>query len=139
MRRKTGSCYCASIRAPAPILLGVPCNRSIRRTFTLGEAVMATLVLDRSDLELRADGSALALYESGGRSGTIPLALLDRVVLQGAAIRLETGVLTRLAEAGVTTLLLSARHSRRLALVLGPAHNDAAVRLLPWPGGAGGG
>ncbi len=90
---------------------------------------MATLVLDRSDLELRADGSALALYQSGARSGTIPIALLDRVVLQGAAIRIETGVLTRLGEAGVTTLLLSARHSRRLALVLGPAHNEAAVRL----------
>ncbi len=89
---------------------------------------MATLVLDRRDLELRLDGAALALYEPSGRRGTVPLKLLDRVVLQGD-IRLDTGVLTHLAESGVGVLLLSKRMSRRVAVVLGPQHNDAAVRL----------
>ena len=89
---------------------------------------MSTLILDRSDLEIRADGAALALYDNEGRQGTVPLKLLERVIMQGS-IRLETGVLTRLAEAGAATLLLSKRQSRRVAIVLGPAHNDAAIRL----------
>lgn len=90
---------------------------------------MATLLLDRSQLEVRADGDALALYEGGVRRGTIPLQLLERVVIQGSGTRLDSGVLIRLAEAGAATILLSPRMSRRVAIVLGPAHNDAAVRL----------
>jgi CRISPR-associated protein Cas1 len=89
---------------------------------------MVTLVLDRSNLELRTDGNALAVYEGGERHGSIPLKLLERVILQGA-IRLDTGVLGRLAEAGVPTVLLGARSSRRVAFLIGPAHNDAAIRL----------
>jgi len=89
---------------------------------------MATLILDRSDLEIRMDGDALALYEPAGRRGTVPLKLLDRVVMQGG-VKLDAGVLTKLAEAGVAILLLSKRHSRRVAIVLGLAHNDAGIRL----------
>jgi len=89
---------------------------------------MATLVIDRSNIEVRSDGAALAVYESGERRGSVPLKLLDRVVLQGT-IRLDTGVLTRLAEAGVPTVLLGGRSSRRIAMLLGPAHRDASVRL----------
>ena len=89
---------------------------------------MATLFLDRKDLELRIDGAAVAIYEPAGRRGTVPLHLLDRVVMQGR-VKLDTGVLTKLAELGIATLLLSARHSRRLAIVLGAGHNQAAIRL----------
>ena len=89
---------------------------------------MATLILDRSDLEVRLDGAALALYEPAGRHGTVPLKLLDRVIMQGS-IKLDAGVLTKLAEAGVATLMLSKRHSKRVAIVLGLAHNDAGIRL----------
>ncbi len=89
---------------------------------------MSTLILDRSDLEIRLDGEALALYEPAGRRGTVPMKLLDRVVMQGG-IKLDAGVLTKLAEAGVSTLLLSKRHSKRVAIVLGLAHNDAGIRL----------
>lgn len=90
---------------------------------------MATLLLDRADLEVRIADGALALYENGTRSQTVPMGLLDRVVIQGARTRLDTAVLLKLAEAGVATLLLSPRASRQVAIVLGPAHNDAAVRL----------
>lgn len=89
---------------------------------------MATLIIDRSNIEVRSDGAALAVYEAGERRGSVPLKLLDRVVLQGT-IRLDTGVLTRLAEAGVPTVLLGGRSSRRVAMLLGPAHRDASVRL----------
>jgi CRISPR-associated protein Cas1 len=89
---------------------------------------MATLVLDRNNLELRADGPALAVYEAGERRGTVPLKLIDRVVLQGA-IRLDTAVLSRLADAGVPAILLGSRSSRRVAIVVGRGHSDAAIRL----------
>jgi len=89
---------------------------------------MVTLVLDRSNLELRADGAALAVYEGGERHGSIPLKLLERVILQGT-IRLDTGVLGRLAEAGVPTVILGARSIRGVAVLIGPSHNDAAIRL----------
>jgi CRISPR-associated protein Cas1 len=89
---------------------------------------MSTLVLDRSDLELRADGAALALYERGERKGTVPFKLLDRVVVQGK-LALDTSVLTGLADQGIAMVLLSRRQSRRVAYVLGAGHSDAAIRL----------
>ena len=90
---------------------------------------MATLLLDRADLEVRITDGALALYEDGTRRQTVPLRLIDRVVIQGARTRLDSAVLIKLAEAGAATLLLSPRAGRQVAIVLGPAHNDAAVRL----------
>ncbi|MCK2127769.1 CRISPR-associated endonuclease Cas1 [Thauera aromatica] len=90
---------------------------------------MATLLLDRADLEVRVSDGALALYENGTRSQTVPLRLVDRVIIQGARTRLDSAVLLKLAEAGAATLLLSPRASRQVAIILGPAHNDAAVRL----------
>lgn len=89
---------------------------------------MATLVIDRSNIEVRSDGAALAMYEDGERRGTVPVKLLERVVLQGT-IRIDTGVLARLAEAGVPTVLLGARNSRRMATLLGPGHRDASAQI----------
>lgn len=90
---------------------------------------MSTLVLDKPDLELRCDGAALALYERGERRGTVPLALLQRVVLLGSRIRLDSGVLARLGEAGAVLAVLGRRGGRRLSLALGARHNDATIRI----------
>jgi CRISPR-associated protein Cas1 len=90
---------------------------------------MALLLLDRAQLEIKSEGDTLALYEAGTRRGTVPIKLLDRCVIHGAQTRLDTGVLMKLAEAGVATVLMSPRNTRRVALVLGSQHNDAAVRL----------
>lgn len=90
---------------------------------------MGMLLLDRSQLDIRAEGETLALYEAGERRGTVPVKLVDRCVIHGAQTRLDTGVLMKLAEAGATTVLMSPRQTRRIAIVLGPWHNDAAVRL----------
>lgn len=90
---------------------------------------MALLLLDRAQLEVKSEGETLVLYEAGTRRGTVPIKLLDRCVIHGAQTRLDTGVLMKLAEAGVTTTLMSPRSPRRVALVLGSQHNDAAVRL----------
>jgi CRISPR-associated protein Cas1 len=69
---------------------------------------MGLLLLDRAQLEVKSEGDTLALYEAGQRRGTVPI---------------------KLADAGVTTVLMSPRSPRRVAIVLGPQHNDAAVRL----------
>lgn len=90
---------------------------------------MALLLLDRAQLEIKSEGDTLALYEAGTRRGTVPIKLIDRCVIHGAQTRIDTGVLIKLAEAGVTTVLMSPRSPRRVALVLGPQHNDAAIRL----------
>lgn len=90
---------------------------------------MSTLFLDRIDLEVRLADGALALYENGTRTQTIPLRLLERVVIQGARTRLDSQVIIKLAELGIATLFLSPRAGRQAALLLGPQHNDAAVRL----------
>ena len=90
---------------------------------------MSLLLLDRAQLEIKSEGETLALYEAGQRRGTVPIKLIDRCVIHGAQTRLDTSVLAKLAEAGVTTVLMSPRQTRRIAIVLGPQHNDAAVRL----------
>lgn len=90
---------------------------------------MGLLLLDRSQLDVRAEGETLALYEAGERRGTVPVKLIDRCVIHGAQTRLDSGVLMKLAEAGATTVLMSPRQTRRIAIVLGAHHNNAAVRL----------
>lgn len=92
---------------------------------------MATLYLDRKGLELRRDGAALALYEGGSRVKTVPLALLERIVIR-AETTLSSSVLGAIAEAGVATTVLSGRHGRRMATVYGCLHNDARIRLAQY-------
>lgn len=90
---------------------------------------MGILLLDRAQLEVKSEGETLALYEAGQRRGTVPLKLIDRCIIHGSQTRLDSGVLIKLADAGVTTVLMSPRSPRRAAIVLGRQHNDAAVRL----------
>jgi len=88
---------------------------------------MSTLYVDRRDVELRADGNAVAIYADGGKRGTVPMNLLERVVLRAHA-QLDTRLLGALSEHGVGLLVLSPRHGRRLALLAGVPHNDVRRR-----------
>lgn len=90
---------------------------------------MSTLILDQSNLELSNESAALVIHQDGIRKTTIPIKLIDRCVIQGASIKIETGLLQKLAEAGASVMLLSPRYSKRVALILGPKHNDARIRL----------
>ncbi len=92
---------------------------------------MATLYVDRKDAALRRDGEALALYVAGERQSTVPIGLLERVVLRGN-VQTDTGVLGALADAGVAVVLLSGRHSRNLGTLVGPLHGDAERRLAQY-------
>ena len=92
---------------------------------------MATLYLDRKDLELRHEGQHLILYESGARRGTVPLLQIDRIVMRGRAT-VSTGALGLLAEAGVALLVLSGRQGRSAAILQGRLHGDAHRRIAQY-------
>ncbi len=92
---------------------------------------MTTLLLDRRDVELGLDGRRVMIREPGARVRTIPVAMLDRLVVQGRA-RLDTALLGALGEQGIDVLLLGSRHSRRRGYLVGPGHNDARRRLAQY-------
>jgi len=89
---------------------------------------MSTLYLDRKGMTLARDGGRLLLTIADERPRSVPIALLDRIVIH-ARTRLDTGVLSALADAGVAVVVLSPRHGRRVAVVYGRAHNDARARI----------
>lgn len=90
---------------------------------------MALLLLDRANLQVKTEGDALALFEAGTRRGTVPIKLIDRCVVHGSQTQIDSGMLLKLAEAGAAVVFMSPRQHRRVAMVLGPRHNDAAIRL----------
>ena len=92
---------------------------------------MGTLYLDRRNLTLRLDGKRLVIEEPDARPRGTPLALVERVVLRGL-VRFDSGVLAALAEQGSGVICLSARHSRRTAILLGSGHGDARRRLAQY-------
>lgn len=92
---------------------------------------MATLFLDRKDLGLRFEGNCIALYEQGEKSGTVPLHLLERVVILGQ-VTLDSRLLGALAESNIGVLMLSGRNHRCTASLLGKPHNDVLRRFAQY-------
>jgi CRISPR-associated protein Cas1 len=88
---------------------------------------MSSLYVDRKNVELRADGEALAFYENAERIGTVPLNPLSRVFLRGD-IKLSTTLLGKLGEHGIGVVVLSGR-KHHPSLLLGRPHNDASRRV----------
>lgn len=89
---------------------------------------MSTLYLDRRNLRLDIENGQLVVFEDGERRQGFPLRLLERLVILHTTA-LDSGVLTALGKAGVTTLVLNSRDHEKVAMVLGPAHHEAAIRL----------
>ena len=92
---------------------------------------MGTLYVDRSGSRLKRDGRALAVYEDGERRSSVPVALLERVVLLGT-VELDSGVLGFLADQNVAVLILSGRNRQQLAALVGRPHNDVTRRLAQY-------
>ncbi len=92
---------------------------------------MTTCYVDRKDAELRADGAALAVYEGGRRTGVIPMGPLTHLVILGNA-RLDTRLLHRLAERGVTVSLIGGRRHQLLATCAPTLHGDGRRRLAQY-------
>ncbi|WP_022947116.1 CRISPR-associated endonuclease Cas1 [Methylohalobius crimeensis] len=91
---------------------------------------MSTFYLDRSGSEITLESDVLVVRHREGRQA-VPLALLERLVIS-AKTGLDTLLLGRLAERGVTVLLLDPRRLDRRAQVLGTGHNDVTVRLAQY-------
>ena len=89
---------------------------------------MASLYLDRRDCALKLDGSTLAVYVGGEHQTTVPLHMLERVVMY-SAVKIQTSILARLADAGIAVLAFGGRNASKVAIVLGGAHNDGARRI----------
>ncbi|MCX7107148.1 MAG: CRISPR-associated endonuclease Cas1 [Methylococcales bacterium] len=89
---------------------------------------MSSLYLDRKNLGIKLDGQALALYEEGVKKGTVPLHLLERVVLRGN-VQLESRVLGALSERNIGLLVLSGRNTEATAMLAAKSHGDSARRL----------
>jgi CRISPR-associated protein Cas1 len=62
------------------------------------------------------------------RQGTVPLHLLERVVMR-SAVAIESSLLARLADAGIGVLIFGGRLASKQAILLGRAGNDAARRV----------
>ncbi len=92
---------------------------------------MSTLYLDRKELELRQQGKHLCLYEGGKKQATVPLNLIERVVIRGRST-ITTGALGLLAGEGVGLLVLGGRSSRQTAILLGRPHLDARRRIAQY-------
>ena len=86
------------------------------------------MYLDRKNLGVKLDGQALALYEDGVKKGTVPLHLLDRVVLRGN-VQLESRVLGALSGRNIGLLVLSGRNTEATAMLAARSHNDSMRRL----------
>ena len=92
---------------------------------------MTTCYIDRKEAELRADGHAIAVYEGGRRTATIPLGPLTRLVILGN-IHLETRLLHRLAEQGVVVSLIGGRRHQVVGSFAATLHGDAGRRLAQY-------
>lgn len=88
---------------------------------------MASLYIDRRNVDIRIDAGALVIHDQGVRVGTVPLAPVERVILRGSAT-LQASVLGRLGDAGVGVLILSGRKGGA-TLFLGRPHGDASLRV----------
>ncbi|TAL46264.1 MAG: CRISPR-associated endonuclease Cas1 [Methylovulum sp.] len=92
---------------------------------------MSTLFLDHKGLTLGFEGQCIALYEQGSRRGTVPLHLLERVVIRGQ-VTLDTRLLGALAEKGIGVLMLSGRNHRNVGMLFGKPHNDSRRRVAQY-------
>ena len=88
---------------------------------------MSSLYVDRRDVHLQHDAGAIAFFENGQRSATVPLAPITRVVLRGNA-QLTASLLATLGERGIGVLVLTGRQGKP-SLFFGRPHNDARLRV----------
>lgn len=89
---------------------------------------MNCLYLDRKNLEISLDGQALVLYEDSVHKGSVPLHLLERIVMRGN-VRLESRVLAALSVRNIGLLVLSGRNGETIAMLAGRSHNENSRRL----------
>lgn len=91
---------------------------------------MATLYIDRRNIELALDGDTLVCRDAQGRAATIPLAPVDRVYMR-SGIRLTSGVLAALGARDVAVVILHG--SKGVPVLFHPRpHRDARLRCAQY-------
>jgi len=89
---------------------------------------MGTLYIDRKELHIKLDGQALAFYSNGKREGIVPINPFKRVIMVGNIV-IETSVLHRLSDEGISVLFLSGKRLRFRGMVHGRLHNNGILRV----------
>ncbi|TXI42650.1 MAG: CRISPR-associated endonuclease Cas1 [Nitrosomonas sp.] len=89
---------------------------------------MSSLYLDRKNLGIKLDGQALAIYEDGVRKGSVPLHLLERIVVHGNA-QLESKVLGALTLRNISLVILTQRNTEATAILMSRTHSDSCRKL----------
>lgn len=89
---------------------------------------MGILYIDRKGLSLHLRDGALELRTDGERVRSVPLGLIDRVVLRADA-QLGSATLAALADAGVGLVAFGGRGGQRVAHLLGAPAGDARARI----------
>ena len=89
---------------------------------------MNCLYLDLKNLGVRLDGQALILYENDVQKGSVPLHILERIVIRGN-VQLESRVLGELSARNIGLLVLSGRNSDVTTILAGKTHNESSRRL----------
>ena len=92
---------------------------------------MPTFYVDRAGIELRPHGRALAIYESGEYQATVPVLMLDRVVIS-APTRFSSSLLAWLARHGVGLVVLGRGGAEAAACMLGRPLGDGARRIAQY-------
>lgn len=89
---------------------------------------MGTLYIDRKDCHIKVDGDALAIYVNGQREGIVPLQPIKWAVFVGN-MTVETSLIRKFTELGISAIFLSGRRLRFLGMVHGRLHNNGILRL----------
>ncbi len=89
---------------------------------------MGTLYIDKKGSHIKLDGNALAFYSNGEREGIVPIKPLKRVVVIGS-VTIETPVLHRLSDEGISVIFLSGKRTRFCGMMHGRLHNNGILRV----------
>ncbi len=93
---------------------------------------MQTLFIDRKDALLEVDRGRLQVRIKGVRPNfSVPLGLLEMLVV-GASVQFSSTLLTRLTQAGVTTVFINPRKVEGCTMTYGMMHNNAERRYLQY-------
>ncbi len=91
---------------------------------------MATLYIDRRNLELEIDGDTLVCRDREGRRATLPLAPIERVYLR-SGVKMTSGFLAALGRHDIALVVLQGRKS--LPVLFHPRpHRDARLRCAQY-------
>ncbi|MFN3480858.1 MAG: CRISPR-associated endonuclease Cas1 [Thermodesulfovibrionales bacterium] len=89
---------------------------------------MGTLYIDRKGIHISVDGNAIAFYNDGHREGIVPLEPVKRVIFVGN-MTVETSVIKKFTELGISAIFLSGRSLRFSGMLHGRLHNNGLLRL----------